>query len=83
MIRVSLRWRLVVLSLGASALVFAAGLFLASALARRVAEGELGERLVAIAEATAADLPADRIVLLSPGMRPTAPMATSAIGSSP
>jgi signal transduction histidine kinase len=65
--RLSLRSRLVALSLGASALVFAAALVLAQALTRRELEHELDARLVAVASAVAATLPADRLGMLSSG----------------
>jgi signal transduction histidine kinase len=62
-----LRWKLVLASLTGSALVFALALTLAQALLRRVLEAELGAQLVAVAQATAATLPSDRLVLLTPG----------------
>lgn len=63
----SLRWKLVAAALVPAVLVFAAALVLVLALTRQVLEQELGDRLTGVAQATAATLPVDRLVLLAPG----------------
>jgi signal transduction histidine kinase len=67
MVRLSLRLKLVLAALLPAVLVFALALGLVLALTRQVLEGELGERLVGVAQATASTLPVDRLPLLAPG----------------
>ena len=67
MLRLSLRWKLVLAALVPAVLVFLATGVLVIALTRQMLEAELGERLIGVAQATSATLPVDRLQLLAPG----------------
>jgi len=65
--RLSLRWKLLAAMLVPAIAVFSGVAVWVLALTRQVLDAQLGDRLIAVAQATAATVPTDLLALLGPG----------------